>query len=560
MAGSEVGIGSRIPFRIRVGVTGHKDIGSDGRLAGVPARARGLVPGSAATPVRLAAVSALADGADRLVPAELFEDARARGEEARLEVVLPFERRLFVELQRFSPASEAEFNAWLDRASSIVELGGSGRPETEAAWYETAGRYLVNRSDLLVALWDGEPSRGRGGTADTLMTAATAAKPCIWIPTSSEAAPLDNLGENGRASLLAEALRRAAAATEDGAREEPPLHAILEPLQNAFAELDLFNRARLPSEPELHRRIADELGDPLDADAGWVTEPFVRAAILADRYESRFAAATWLMWGLATGAAASLGLSAALGHPSKVLAWAEVGCLVAVMAVFAAARRLGLHRRWLSYRLLAERFRSAYFIAPTGIDFRRTGGLEAVFVEGRSADWLLRAFEEVWDSRPNGNGPPRAPAPEEIDGLKHRLAERWVQGQIDFHARAGRRHTLRGRLLTWVIVVLILGAILSAALHAATDSERVEQVAIILSITLPVTAAALGVILTVRQHRALAERYRRMRSDLVAVKKSLLDVDAETIGKTTSEAARVIAEENGDWFGAMWFLDVEEPP
>lgn len=62
-----------------------------------------------------------------------------------------------------------------------------------------------------------------------------------------------------------------------------------------------------------------------------------------------------------------------------------------------------------------------------------------------------------------------------------------------------------------------------------------------------------------RQHRALAERYGRMHSDLVSVRRSLLDVDAQTIGRTTSEAARVIAEENGDWL-AMWFLDVEHPP
>ena len=51
-----------------------------------------------------------------------------------------------------------------------------------------------------------------------------------------------------------------------------------------------------------------------------------------------------------------------------------------------------------------------------------------------------------------------------------------------------------------------------------------------------------------------------MHADLVSVRESLLNVDVETIGKTASEAARVIAEENGDWFGAMWFLDVEEPP
>jgi hypothetical protein len=50
-----------------------------------------------------------------------------------------------------------------------------------------------------------------------------------------------------------------------------------------------------------------------------------------------------------------------------------------------------------------------------------------------------------------------------------------------------------------------------------------------------------------------------MHADLVAVRRSLLRADAETIGKATQEAARLVAEENGDWLGAMWFLDLEHP-
>jgi hypothetical protein len=231
--------------------------------------------------------------------------------------------------------------------------------------------------------------------------------------------------------------------------------------------------------------------------------------------------------------------------------------LLALVLVFVSSRRRGLHRRWLSYRLLAERFRSAYFMAPTGIDFRRSAGLEAVFVERRSADWPLRGFEEVWDSRPNAVGRPRLPSEKEVDGLKLRLAEEWIGGQIAYHERARQRHERQGGVLTALVVLFFGGAVMSAFLHAWT---HVERLSIFLSVTLPVAAAAVGVILTVHQHRALAERYGRMHSDLISVRESLRNVDAQTIGKTTSEAASKTAEENGDWFGAMWFLDVEQPP
>jgi uncharacterized membrane protein YbhN (UPF0104 family) len=306
----------------------------------------------------------------------------------------------------------------------------------------------------------------------------------------------------------------------------------------------------------LHDRLNRELG-PLDATSDWVAGPFLRAAFLADRYQSRFERATWLMSVLAIGAAAFLGASVTQEHPSSTWAWAEVGFLLALAVVFVAVHRLRLHRRWLSYRLLAERFRSAYFIAPTGIDFRRTAGLGGVFVEGLSADWLLRAFEEVWDSRPHALGASPTLSDAEVDSLKRRLGDEWIGRQIAYHAKARRRHERRGLGLTALVVLLFFGAVLFAFLHA---TNTIERPSIFLSVTLPITAAAVGVILTVRQHRALAERYRRMHSDLVSVRRSLLDADAQTIQSASSEAARLIAEENGDWLGAMWFLDVEHPP
>ena len=546
----------RIPYRIRIGVTGHRDLESSARLREVLARVPQLLPASEATPVRLGVVSALAEGADRVVVDEVFDQAAARGEEARLEVVLPFERERYVELQEFSASAEEEFVRWLGRATSVVELGGPWGPKAREASYEAAGQHVVNRCDVLVALWDGRPSGGRGGTAETLLYAAELGKPCIWIPSTEEEPHVDNLSEEHAEGFFAEVRRRAAVSRErSGDRHALRTH-VLKPLRDTFRELDDFNRLPLPAEPELRRRLERELG-AVDEDSAWITGPFVRASVLADRYQTRFTWTTWLMSALATGAAVCLGASLAKEHPAPIWVWAEVACLLALVALFVAVHRLGFHRRWLSYRLLAERFRSAYFMAPTGIDFRRTAGLDAVFVERQSADWHLRAFEEVWDSRPDAVGPPRTLADEEVDRLKHHLAEDWIGGQIAYHAKARRRHQRHDFVLTSIVLVLFLGTVVIAILHAAGVRERIS---IFLSVTLPVAAAAIGVILTVRQHRALAERYERMHADLLSVQRSLLDVDAQTISKTTSEAARVIAEENGDWFGAMWFLDVEHPP
>jgi hypothetical protein len=540
----------RIPFRIRIGVTGHRDLESSAALVDVPDRVRRLVPRSSTTSVRVGVVSALAEGADRLVVDEVFHHAAALGEQARLEVVLPFPRERYVDEQEFSQRAEDEFDKWLSRSESVMEVGATWKPEQGDRAYEAASHLVVARSDVLVALWDGKPSRGPGGTADTLLFAAELGKPCVWVPTDGVAEPYDNFKPGSATAFLADVRKRAAASDSEEGADDASERSVAATLAGAFAELDEFNRTPLPPLPHLRRRIERELGTT-DAVEDWIALPFARAATLADQFQSRFMLATWLIAALATGAAAALAVSVTQEHPSQAWAWAEVSALVSLFLLFVLVHLAGLHRRWLSYRLLAERFRSAFFIAPVGIDFQRGAGLEAAFVERRSADWLQRGVEEVWESRP------REPTPLDMETLRRRLADRWIGSQISYHARACRQHERHGRVLTSLILVCFFGTVAFAFLHALT--KRWEELSVVLTITLPVAAAAIGGVLTVRQHRALADRYTRMHADLVAVRRSLLRADAKTIGRATQEAARVVAEENGDWLGAMWFLDLEHP-
>lgn len=52
------------------------------------------------------------------------------------------------------------------RCASRVDVLPYGRP-SEAA-FMAAGRKVVDTSDALLAVWDGQPSRGLGGTADVV--------------------------------------------------------------------------------------------------------------------------------------------------------------------------------------------------------------------------------------------------------------------------------------------------------------------------------------------------------------------------------------------------------
>ncbi len=132
---------------------------------------------------RLVLLSGLAEGADRL--AALI----ALGRGWSLRAVLAFHRTRFE--QDFPTAfAIGEFRALLQAAKKIDEPKKSahrGLPPEEG--YHAVGQALLARSDVLIAVWDGERSRGKGGTVNVIEAARAKGIPVIWIHASKAQAP-----------------------------------------------------------------------------------------------------------------------------------------------------------------------------------------------------------------------------------------------------------------------------------------------------------------------------------------------------------------------------------
>lgn len=555
----------RLPFRVRIGVTGHRSRGrrplskDDPRLL---AEVRGQIErvvgffGDDATPVHLGVVSQLADGADRLVVNGVIAEARERQHEARLEAFLPMRRHDYEKTQKFDANSIAEFDRLLERATVKREPMGVG-PDTQAereSAYAAGSRRLVARCDILIALWDGGSSGGPGGTAETLAYAASRSKPCIWIPTKDGLPTRDNFELDSAREFFEEIFERAKLGkrTRIEWSGDDEQRDVMESLSTAFDFISEFNREQLEANlTEISQRELDPRGNA----ATWVAAPFVRATVLAERWQRRFRRAATVITMLATMAASMLALGLSYGRESEGWSSAEAAFFFLALIGLLVVRRYEFHRRWLSYRVLAERLRSAYFLAPTGADFRRQARLETVYAGSESTGWLMRAFEEVWDRRPRAR-PPTELDENELKALRARLAEDWIGQQIEYHEATIERHRQAQKILTGSIFALFVATIVFAVLHSL---HVAENAAVFFSIVLPAAGASLGVILTVNQHQALSERSARMCTDLAIVKRDVCDATADTLDQAGSEAARVIAQENGAWFGSMWFLDIEHP-
>jgi hypothetical protein len=159
-----------------IGVTGHRKLGDRPAItravrSAIDSIRQMAVPLPGVTRL-LIILSPLAEGADRLVVREAL---RVPG--TVLKAVLPMVKDDY--MQDFTTEeSKKEFEELLAQARSISILPvTSSRVEA----YGQVGRYVVDQCDILVAIWDGNPSKSRGGTQEIVRYARDINRPLVWI-------------------------------------------------------------------------------------------------------------------------------------------------------------------------------------------------------------------------------------------------------------------------------------------------------------------------------------------------------------------------------------------
>ncbi len=138
---------------IRIGVTGHRFLADIPKLRdGIDQALARIAQTYPSEP--WAVVSSLAEGADRLAVHQVL----GTRPEARLIVPLPLP--IMDYLQDFGTAqSRAKFEELLAQAAEVIDP-----PEVtlRSEGYRLAGRKMLECSDVLIALWDGQDFSGAG--------------------------------------------------------------------------------------------------------------------------------------------------------------------------------------------------------------------------------------------------------------------------------------------------------------------------------------------------------------------------------------------------------------
>jgi hypothetical protein len=319
-------------------------------------------------PLRL--VSALAEGADRLGANAALKLGQT------LEVVLPF---LPDEYERDfeEPASRKEFRDLLSRAEASIILDGD--PHDRPRAYEASGMTMLDNCDLLIAVWDGGPGRGRGGTREIIGQAARRAMPVIIISPDGSSAVL-------RGSIHAEPMRlldvpqqsldvlpdivASLVGTFGDTNEEADWRKLAEtppdpvfheayPLLLKLAGVRPWFRRRSPAPPP--SELAEEPPPGALAEAfSWWDNAAIRAA-------QAFRSAVIVNFSLAA-LAVVLAASGVIAGPYKwVFVVAEIITILLLLVNAMSASRLRWQDRWLESRQVAELLRVCSMLRSVGI-------------------------------------------------------------------------------------------------------------------------------------------------------------------------------------------------
>jgi hypothetical protein len=551
----------------------------------------------------LRAISPLAEGADRIF-----------GEQAidlhwNLCCVMPFHQeefeKDFLPGTALEPDSLARFHALLDKAG---ELKGStsfqinGSRDHEAAAYGFCGRVVLNQSDILIAVWDGERPGKLGGTTETLDAARRQGIPVIWIDARAPHA-WQRMDSNTR--LPDDTETRAVpdgSGTPDIIRnlvwellELPDPH-IPDGHKSAFSRRPERTRPSLENyyaqkKPRMTRAVFWKAFQSIVGDSSfprinfrigpfeqavlddWPMDQSTPVAAMVDRlrpfyawpdklsvlYSDRYRSAFILVFLLAAFAVAmaltpmllQLHLDLVRGRIYSIL---ELGSIGIIFLIVLCGRVGKWHERWIDCRLAAELIRHLRVVAPVGCErpFPQALAHHATYGNPSSTwmNWYARAV-----TRAVGLPDVRLSREFLMKNLTH--VEDLLVDQMKFHATNARRcQAIEHRLHMGILILLILTSI-SCVLHLL-HVLLLGNVSTFFCGFFPALGAALAGINNQGEFRRVTKRSEAMQEQIKAKIENIAilrkgEVTAWELSFFTSDSARLLVNEVLDW--RVVFLD-----
>ena len=572
------------PGVLGIGVTGHRLDRLEGvDLAALRASLNALfhvLLVRSNSPVRL--ITSLADGADTFAADEALKLGWT------LDAVLPLPRADYL-VDFVSDQDREDHEALLGRAHAVFELDSDRNAEGGGAIaYERAGRVVLSQSDILVAVWDGGPARGRGGAAQIVAEAVLAGIPVIHVDPAGAHEPRllwDGLEDHDLGQQTIDTVPRG-----DLSALPTLIRGLLDaPMQpDERAMLDLFVT---PPKPRRNWALAYPLllaimgirrlktsdwrvSDPakslppiFDLCSGDAADSCgfggkIRS-ILAPRFARADAVATHVAQVFRSGYVTNFSFAAfavilsllGLALPAAlkpVLIILEFLVIATILLVTRAGNRAKWHRRWLDNRHLAERLRCLAVASQLGeLELRSGPDLNPGWV-----DWYARATAR--DLGLPSVKVDHAYLTTVRNGLTSLIDDQIAYLKIDAH----RMHRLEHRLHNLGTILFAMTAIICVLLLAYKMADKIAGLATldavaypfltsttIASAALPAIGAAIYGIRMQGDFAGIAERSAAL-ADNLGILRQVIDADDlsfDTLKRRVARATDLLTQDLARW-------------
>jgi nucleoside 2-deoxyribosyltransferase len=481
-------------FRI-VGFSGHRHLADTAE----PARAikDALADLRREAPGDWIGLSSVAAGSDQLFVQQIFDQGLS------WHAILPLPRGQFQ--HDFTPDAWSVAEGFLARADHVRVIGESSSREDG---YLDCGMETVNDADVLIALWDGLPARGKGGTAEVVDYATALGKPVLIIDAKSFA--VRRLNWNA--------------------------------LQHQESTLTELNRL-----PDGHDAAHGEAKGPL-AIHRFMEKCDVAATRAAPQFR-RLIASTVVLHVFAT-------VMAAAGQAYEIdfaaLPWIKLLCLLGALAVAVELRRRGhSNSSWVRCRLAAEFCRSA--IATWGLPRAAPlfQDLNLPVVHG-----LTRSLHILHSRSTVAN-------PMSIEEFKQNYLRQRIDDQIAYYERQENRalpQFARLKAGFWLSTTLAITCTFLFAVARTWDFRTAgwvtSSVFHFLPLTLPVVAAAFISLISINDLQRRVARYREMKFMLMDSSKQVRFCETwNSLERVVLKTERALLQEVLEWHSITSFSE-----
>ncbi len=443
------------------------------------------------------ALSSVATGGDLLFVAQ----ARALG--LSWHAILPLPKAEFA--SDFSPAEWATVEATLKQSEHVRVITENGSREDA---YLDCGMETVNGADVLLAIWDGQPARGKGGTADVVEYARSLSRPIIIIDPDTLATRRENFESLTRSDSSLTYLNQLPAGTT-GWGENP-----FQAPNYIFAFQQKADYAASHGAPQFRRLIVS----------------------------------TVLLHVVATIVAA-----AALAFDLHVTAlpWVKLLCLIGALGVALVLRYHHAHHNWVRCRLAAEFCRSA--LATWGLP-RAAPLFQDLDLPGVHA--LIRSLHILHSRSASAKPVPMAE-------FKTTYLGKRIDDQLGYYQRQEARalpQFVRLKTGFWIATILALGCTLAYAVCHTFDVESPHWVTTLVfyffPIALPVVAAAFISLISINDLQRRVARYREMRAMLEDSRKQVAFCQTwNSLERIVLKTERALLQEVLEWHSITSFTE-----